>query len=165
MWLLRLFPQYRELEALAEMQAARTEQYDQQQNRVHELIVQNEALSEDVKQLQEANQQLSTDKLLLEDRLESITQDRAQLWETMQECLRGERYAYQTMVNHATQKTGAGTPYPDAHALPASEVRQIQKPGPIGRSSRSLPSEGAARANREFIRNYVETMGPTEAVG
>ena len=156
LWFLRLFSQFRELEALAEMQAARAEEFDREQGRARTLATDNESL-------REANQQLTTEKLLLEDRLESSMQDRDRLWETMQESLRGERYAYQTMVNHATQKTGAGTPYPDAHSLPASEVRKIQTPGPIGRSSRVLPSEMASRATKQFIHDYVERVGPVEA--
>ena len=158
LWLLRLFPQFRELEALAAMQAARVEECEGQQQSIETLTAENESL-------RESNQQLSTEKLLLEDRLESSTQDRDRLWETMQESLRGERYAYQTMVNHAVQKTGAGTPYPDAHSLPASEIRKPQAPGPIGRSARVLPSEMANRASRQFIHDYVERVGPVEAAG
>lgn len=151
LWFLRLFRQFRELESLAVMQSESAEE-----------CARNQA---DIESLREANQQLSTEKLLLEDRLESAIADKDRLWETMQESLRGERYAYQTMVNHATQKTGAGTPYPDAHSLPASEIRKPQAPGPIGRSARVLPSEMAQRQKREFVRNYVDAVGPVEAVG
>ncbi len=164
LWFLRLFSHYRELEALTAMQARTVEECDRNAVRMQELVVDNESLRHDVTSLQESNQDLIHEKSLLEDRLASAIQDKDRLWETTQTALQGERYAYQTMVNHAVQKNGGGIPFGDAHALPPNEVRKVQVPGPIGRSARSLPSEGAMRASNAFVKSYMETLGPDAKV-
>jgi hypothetical protein len=158
-WFLRLFPQYRELDALCQMQVERVQACEALETKVSELLVENESLSQDVKNLQEANQELIGEKLRLEDRLASAIDDKARMWDTMQEALREERFAYQTMVNHAVQPKGFGAPYPEAHTLPAEAVRKPQAPGPVGRSARMLPSEAAFRSSMKFVKNYVERMG------
>lgn len=165
---LRLFGRFREMEALVAMQARNIEECD---GTYKALLAEKDRLAAGLAELRSeidevctANDQLATDKTLLGDRLESAIQDKDRLWETMNQALNGERYAYQTMVNHAVQKTGGGIPYVDAHSLPPSEIRQLQKPGPIGRSSRMLPSEGALRATNSFVREFVETLGPPEKV-
>ena len=159
-WFLRLFPQFRELDALCQMQAVKAEEYDKMEAHVSELLVENESLQQDIRNLQDSNQDMITEKLRLEDRLQSAIEDKQKLWDTMQEALREERYAYQTMVNHSVQKQGFGTPYPEAHTLPVEAVRKPQAPGPIGRSARMLPSEAAFRQSMRFVKDYAERLGP-----
>ncbi len=118
------------------------------------------SLEHDVTSLQESNQDLIHEKSLLEDRLASAIQDKDRIWDSMQTALQGERYALQTMVNHAVQKNGGGVPFGEAHVLPAAEIRKPQTPGPIGRSARVLPSEMAARATSTFVRGWMETLEP-----
>ena len=134
------------------MQAQTVENCDRKES---ELI----SLRHDVSSLQEANQELIHEKSLLQDRLESAISDKDRLWDTMQTSLQAERYAYQTMVNHAVQKNGGGIPYADAHSLTPSEVRKLQTPGAVGRSGRRLPSEAAMRDTQEFVSTYMQTMG------
>lgn len=164
LFLLRLFSQFRELEALCQMQATKAEEFDKMEARVSELITENESLNQDFHNLQDSNQELITEKLRLEDRLQSAIEDKQKLWDTMQEALREERFAYQTMVNHAVQQKGFGVPYPEAHTLPADVVRKPQQPGPVGRSARMLPSEAAFRSSMNFIKSYAERVG-TEPEG
>lgn len=159
-WLLRLFPQFRELDALVQMQAEKVQEFENLEAKTTDLVVENQSLTQDISNLQEANQELVNEKLRLEDRLEAMTTDRDKLWDTMQDAIHGERYAYQTMVNHAVQKNGGGIPFPDSHSLPPAEVRKIQAPGPIGRAARILPSELAARNTSQFVQGYVARMDP-----
>ncbi len=158
LWFLRWFPQFRDLESLAAMQAETAERCSSFQERCS-------SLEHDVDSLREANQELTHEKILLQDRLDSAIQDKDRIWESMQTALQGERYALQTMVNHAVQKNGGGVPFGEAHVLPATEIRKPQAPGGIGRSARALPSEIAQRATNTFVKNYMETLGPTEKVG
>lgn len=154
---LRLFAEFRDLEDLVSMQARNFEASD---GSYKVLSAVNAELRTELEDLREANQNLTTDKLLLQDRLESAIGDKEHLWATTNRAMEGERYAYQTMVNHAIQKNGGGIPFPDAHALPPAEIRKPQLPGPIGRSSRMLPSEMAHRATSQFVREFVESLGP-----
>lgn len=146
LWFLRLFPQFRNLEALALMQAESAEE--------------SRSLVEDLKNLEIAREELIREKVLLEDRLSSALADKDRLWDAMQRAMDGERFALRTMVNHAVAKTGGGTPYQDAHALPASEVRKIQTPGPVGRRGRTLPSELAAKESERFMHEWLEQINP-----
>lgn len=166
LWLLRLFRQFRDLETLAVMQARAAERAEEEQRRLTGRIdsleqsatvsrEETDSLHEDITNLQQTRDQLIAEKVLLEDRLTAALQEKDRLWESTNRALDGERYALHTMVNHATQKNGGGTPYPDAHTLPPSEVRQVQRPGPIGRSARMLPSEIAARETARFIDQFV----------
>ena len=163
-WLLRLFPQFRELDALVQMQAEKVQEFENLEAKTTDLVVENQSLTQDISNLQEANQELVNEKLRLEDRLEAMTTDRDKLWDTMQDAIHGERYAYQTMVNHAVQKNGGGIPFPDSHSLPPAEVRKIQVPGPIGRAARILPSELARRETNRFVSEFVERLDPAFAV-
>jgi hypothetical protein len=149
-----LFREFRDLEERANLLARNLEDSDRKASEGIDL-------KEAMEQLQEETQALSAEKMLLQDRLEAATADRDRLWEMANQALNGERYAYQTMVNHAVQKNGGGIPFGDAHSLPPAEVRKPQTPGPIGRSSRMLPSEGAARRTNQFVREFVETLNPT----
>lgn len=139
LWFLRLFPQFRNLEALALMQAESTEQCES---------------------LTVTRDELIREKLLLEDRLSAAIADKDRLWDAMQQAMDGERYALHTMVNHAVAKAGGGTPYQDAHTLPPSEIRKVQVAGPVGRRGRELPSQIAARESERFLNEYVETINP-----
>lgn len=100
---------------------------------------------------------LQTEKLILQDRLDGALQDRDRVWESFQAALAGERLAYQMQINHAVQKAGGGVPYPDAHSLPSGALPKQQAPGAIGRGSRMLFSESAARHNRQFIEELVSS--------
>jgi hypothetical protein len=162
---LRCFSQYRDLEsdldaAVLKTSAmeARAVEAESQIDIVPELRSEIASLQHDVSSLQEANQALETDKTVLQDRLESAIEEKTRIWATFQESLRGERYALQSMANVSVQKTGGGIPFPDAHSLPPNAVPKPQDAGPIGRSSRMLPSEIQDRNNREFIREYVGSM-------
>lgn len=149
LWFLRLFPQVRDLEMLAQMQAESAEQC--------------RSFAEDVSNLEAARDALIQEKVLLEDRLSAALADKDRLWESMQRALDGERYALRTMVNHAVAKAGGGTPYQDAHTLPPSEVRQVQKAGPIGRSGRVLTSQIAMQESQRFVGELVDRMTQTQA--
>lgn len=176
LYFLRLFPRFRELEAiLTESQAA----YERQSDCYGELVgvraardrMADEAAKLDVERcdlrnqlasaesdldaLRNANEELVTEKTLLEDRIESALGDKDRLWETMQQALSGERYALQTMVNHSTQKAGGGTPFPEANILPAEVVRKPQVGGSVGRRGRILPSQQMAAANRQFVDAFL----------
>lgn len=157
LWFLRLFTQFREIETLCLMQARGAEQ-----ERV-QLVAQIDSLTEDVGNLEIVNRELITEKTLLEDRLTAALMEKTRLWETAERALDGERYALHTMVNHATQKGGGGVPYGDAHTLPASEVRKIQTPGPVGRTARMLPSELAHRETVRFAKEFIDTLKPEQA--
>lgn len=180
-WFLRLFPEYRDLDALIETLSARVEdaegradhaaeaygilkqEVDTLKAEANDLRTEAASLSLDIRNLHEANTEFINEKLRLEDRLSTALDDKQRLWDSMNESLRGERYAYQTMVNHAVQGKGFGVPYPEAHTLPPEAVRKPQEPGPIGRTARMLPSEMAERANRQFVHTYVENLAAAEA--
>lgn len=189
LWFLRRFSQFLELESLSVMQAARIEIVDrdlvvmtadrdkwrhdcvEEGNRRSELRADHRdqvsklenrvrTLETDLGFSRNACEEMSTEKLLLQDRLDSAIQDKEQLWGTMQEALSGERNALRMQINHAVQKAGGGIPYPDSHALPANAAYQPQKPGPIGRTARVLPSEMQSRANHNFMEEWVATVAP-----
>lgn len=171
LWLLRLISVFRELENLCAMQARNLEESEKSReamaNKVEAMAAEFAELQSDrvdLQNLREAHQDLITEKLLLEDRLNSALEDKQRLWDSMQEALNGERNALRTMVNHSVQKNGGGIPFPDAHSLPPSEIRKVQTPGPVGRSQRILPSEITERASRKFVNEYVQTLGPKDAV-
>ncbi len=149
LWFLRLFPQVRDLEALARMQAETAEQC--------------RSLDEDVSNLETARDALIQEKLLLEDRLTAALADKDQLWAAMQNAMDGERYALRTMVNLAVAKAGGGTPYQDAHALPPAEIRKVQVPGPVGRRGRILQSDLARIESDRFVDELIAQA--TEKVG
>jgi hypothetical protein len=163
LWFLRLFPIFRNLEALVQIQAKKAEEFDAVSASLSEARVELESANTDLENLREAHQDLVTEKLLLQDRLESAMADKDNLWSLFNESLGHERYALQTMVNHAVQKTGAGIPFPEAHSLPSSAVKPLQPGGSVGRAARMLPSEAVGRANQAFIRNYYAEPVTTEA--
>ena len=113
-------------------------------------------LESDAASLREANQDLQQEKLRLQDRLEAAIADRNRLWDMTQECLRGERSAYQMHVNQSWQRQGAGIPYPDAPHLPPHSVPREQSLEPVGRQGRLLPSEAIARRTSDFINALVQ---------
>jgi hypothetical protein len=113
------------------------------------------ALEAEAKALREDHARLTTENLVLNDRLDAAGADRNKLWETMLDCQRGERAAYQMHVNQSWQKMGAGTPYPDAPHMQASAVPKEQSREPIGRRGRMLPSEIVEQQRSEFIQNLV----------
>lgn len=153
LWFLRLFPQFRDLEALVNMQAAGAEERHAEYDSLHE----------DIANLEGVKIQLIAEKALLEDRLAGAIADKDRQWDAMQNAIDGERYALRTMVNHATQKAGGGTPYQDAHALPPSEVRKIQTSGPVGRRGRILPSELASKETNRFVGEWIGQLNPQPA--
>jgi hypothetical protein len=114
------------------------------------------ALEQEAKALREDHARLTTDVLLLQDRLDAARDERCKLWEMTQECLRGERSAYQMHVNQSWQRQGAGVPYPDAPHLPPSAVpKQVSAGEAAGRKGRMLPSEAVARRTEEFLTSLV----------
>lgn len=94
----------------------------------------------------------------LKVKLRASNTDRDQLWELVHTAQEGERYALHTQVNHAVQRSGGGIPYADASALPADRVIPLQKPGPIGRRGRILPSERMARQEKKNVEAWAEAM-------
>lgn len=137
-WFLRLFPAFLLLEA--HLVSLRTT-FDQ--------------LSRDLAECRAALADLSTEKLMLQDRLDAALADRDQLWSTMQQALTNERDALRMQVNHAVQKSGGGIPYPDSHSLPATSVRPVQQPGPVGRRGRILASEAGRRQTDMVIEKIT----------
>jgi hypothetical protein len=113
------------------------------------------ALLAEIEALRNEHARLTTENLRLNDRLDALHEDRTRLWELTQECLRGERTAYQMHVNQSWQRIGGGVPYPEAPHLPPQAV---PKPGPsesVGRSGRILPSEAVAQQTNEFIQRML----------
>ena len=98
------------------------------------------------------------ERIRTQDRLDSAIQDREQLWGLVKESLAGERFALQTQVNHANQKTGAGIVYPDAHSLPMHAVPKQQESGPVGRAGRMMPSQAAAQATTRALEEYAASQ-------
>lgn len=141
---LRLFPQYRDLQNLAAMQAESAEE--------------SASLIEDLKNLTAVRDALIQEKVLLEDRLSAALAEKDRLWEAMQQAMGNERYALHTMVNHAVAKNGGGTPFQDAHTLPVAEVRKIQTPGPVGRTGRMLTSQIAMQESQRFVSQLAGQM-------
>lgn len=188
LWFLNLFSQFRDLAAAAQAQACATEAYnaliesqaDKQKalasmheylEHAHsELLVQKEsletdltALNTDLENLQESHDELANEKLLLQDQLESAIADKEKLWAMVEEALGSERNALRTMVNHAVQKASGGIPFPEAHSLPPEAAARPNKPGAVGRAGRMLQSQAVMQRNQEFVREYVESLGPVEA--
>ena len=120
------------------------------------LTPQFQQIEAELKTLRANYQDLTTENLLLQDRLDAAREDRTKMWDTMQECLRGERTAYQMHINQAWQKTGAGAPYPDAPQLPPHMLPKQETHEPIGRR-RVLPSEVVAQKTAEYVRGLVPT--------
>lgn len=89
-----------------------------------------------------------------EQRIDILTRDRDKLWETLQQALQGERYALQSQANVLSQRSGAGVIYPEAHKIDSPVISQ--EGGPVGRSSRILPSQRAEQVRQDAIRQMVE---------
>lgn len=99
-------------------------------------------------------------RILAEDRLNSAIQDRDKLWDLVQESLRGERFALQTQVNHANQKTGGGIVYEEAHFLPPNVLPKPQEGGPIGRRGRSTLSQAESEMTAIAVEEYAKLRNP-----
>jgi hypothetical protein len=160
-WLLNLFPFYRDEKARllarnVELQVRIGKQEDANQGL-------REALSEVQGQLVSAREAFRVEeqaRILAEDRVQSAIQDRDRLWDLVKESLAGERFALQTQVNHANQKTGGGVVYENAHALPTSAVPKPQEGGPVGRRGRMMPSQMAAEMQRVNLEEYLKAHQP-----
>jgi hypothetical protein len=159
---LRLFPHFRELEALAEMRLRQTDETEQMcvraEARIGELAAENCGLVDDLTACRLSHAELTTEKLLLQDRLDSAIADKDHLWAMVKESMNGERYALKSQVNHAIQRSSGGIPYPEAHSMPENAVPQVQEPGPVGRRARELPSQAVARHDRQMIEEMVGRM-------
>lgn len=152
LWFLRLFRTFRELDALAQMQAAKAEQFDSQVIVIDEKNGECQSLRADLDNIQAANDGLISDKAVLQDRVDSLMEENGRVWNLLQEALSNERNALRMQLNFEVQRHGGGVPYPEAHSLPANAVRPVQPAGTIGRAARMLPSEAIARHDRQFIR-------------
>jgi hypothetical protein len=124
--LLRLIPQFRELENSA-------------QNAENEAANLREALSE-------ANRQ----NLMLQDRLDSALADKARSWDSMQTAINNERFAYQSGLNVAHGLLGWGATYPGAHELPAAKVPKPLMTEGIGQ--RMTPSQAVRKQAETNLR-------------
>lgn len=175
LWFLRLFPQFKELEARAQALAARIEKSDSAieaeeektnawRQKTRDAEVQTHSLSLDIDSLREANQELMHEKALLQDRLASAIDDKDRLWTLTQEALTSERGALRMQVNHAIQRSGGGIPYPDVHSLPQNSVPRPQEPGVIGRHARRLPSEDIAIQTAQNIRTFLDKREASQQV-
>lgn len=163
LWFLSLFKPFRELEALAQMQAEKAEQFDAQTTMLEERGARCISLGIDLDNLRDENDRLASDKAVLQDRVDSLMEENGRVWNLLQEALANERSALRMQLNFEVQRHGGGIPYPEAHSLPPSAVRPVQKPGTIGRSARMLPSEAIARHDRAFIeRLYAPEIVDTE---
>lgn len=176
LWLLRLFRTFTDMEALAQTQARQAEARDGRLRELDNLAQKRQIdcalfeaernnLRHDLDACREALEELSTEKLLLQDRLDSAIADKDNLWAAMTEALNNERDAYRMTVNHAVQKSGGGIPFPDSHSLPPNLIREPQKPGPVGRRGRLLPSEVASRQTRRYVEAlHVANIDADESV-
>ena len=107
-------------------------------------------------QLRETAAALTTDKLRLQDQLIAAQEDRARLWDLVEDCLQGERTAYQMHVNMSIQKQGGGVPYPEAPHLPPNAVPPVGQQDSAGRKGRILPSEVLASRTHDFLENWLQ---------
>ena len=166
LWLLRLFPQFRDLESLVQVQAETIEKSESsvradlayRDKEIQAVTAERDSFRTDLVFCRQANQDLTVEKLRLQDRLDSALSDKDHLWGIMQEALDNERYAMRMQVNFAVQPTGAGTPYPDAPSLPAHRIPKPQEGGPIGRSGRQFPSAVMFQQERDNLRQYAESV-------
>jgi hypothetical protein len=154
-WLLKLFPQYRDLAALSEAQARNCQNMSLELEEVTTTLRSTES---DLAAAREANESLTAENVRLQDRLDAAIEDKKELWDLVHTSLDGERFALHTQVNHAVQRAMGSPPYPDANILPTERLAKIQPGGPIGRRSRILPSEAMARQERENYRQWAEAM-------
>lgn len=123
------------------------------------LFAQYRALEDELETLRAQHARVSQDNILLQDRLDAAREDRDRLWTITQQCLEGERTAYQAHINQAWQRHGGGIPYPDAPHLPASAVPKEQSTEPIGRRGRVLASEAVQQKTSEFIESLARSVG------
>lgn len=123
------------------------------------LFAQYRALEDELETLRAQHARVSQDNILLQDRLDAAREDRERLWTVTQQCLEGERTAYQAHINQAWQRHGGGIPYPDAPHLPASAVPKEQSTEPIGRRGRVLASEAVQQKTSEFIESLARSVG------
>lgn len=123
------------------------------------LFAQYRALEDELETLRAQHARVSQDNILLQDRLDAAREDRERLWTVTQQCLEGERIAYQAHINQAWQRHGGGIPYPDAPHLPASAVPKEQSTEPIGRRGRVLASEAVQQKTSEFIESLARSVG------
>lgn len=123
------------------------------------LFAQYRALEDELETLRAQHARVSQDNYLLQDRLDAAREDRDRLWTITQQCLEGERTAYQAHINQAWQRHGGGIPYPDAPHLPASAVPKEQSTEPIGRRGRVLASEAVQQKTSEFIESLARSVG------
>lgn len=128
LWFLRLFPQFRALEAVEhdEVELANT------RNTVTELQHENDKLT---------------------DRVDTLLEDRKALWGSFQESLRAERASYQLSVNSAVQRSGGGIPYPDAPHLAQQQVPQPGESTSLGRQSRISISDRVNSATSQYLQS------------
>jgi hypothetical protein len=129
--LLRLFPQFRALEADRDAQVV--------------------ALRES---LQEENQRA----LLLQDRLDSAQESVARLWGMVDDAQKRAYRAMEMQVNFATQQRFGITPYPEAAQLPPSMEPDLDADHTVRR--RMMPSEAIAAQTRRLRDQVVERLMP-----
>lgn len=124
------------------------------------------ALNGDLTSARQEIEDLLTEKRILEDRLTTALVDHDRMWEALQDALGNERFALRTQINHLTQRSGAGTPYQDAHRIPDSAVARPQEPGPIGRRGRVLPSQLARQQSIANIKRMSRAADdlPAESI-
>jgi predicted RNase H-like nuclease (RuvC/YqgF family) len=103
------------------------------------------------------------DHIRTRDRLDASLEDRRKLWNMFEQSIAGERSSYQMQINMEYQSKGRGLPYPEAHSIPENMIPRVQPGGPAGRAARELPSQQAARAQREALIMLAEDMRPESA--
>ena len=120
--LLRLFNQFRALEADRDVQ---------------------------VLELREALQEESQRAMLLQDRLDAAQESVSRLWAMVDAAQNRAYRAMETQVNYATQMRFGVTPYPDASHLPPSLEPDLDADPIVSR--RMVPSGMVADAKRRLI--------------
>lgn len=167
---LRLFPQFRALEAERDILASSRADHDRavaraldlearDDSRIQRIMAldseKDEALRER-DELRAALQQESTDKLILQDRLNAAEESVSRLWGMVQDSQNKAYEALKLQVNFATQQKFGITPYPEATHLPPSMEPDLDANMTIPR--RMTPSEAVAAQTRRLREQIVERL-------
>jgi hypothetical protein len=172
---LRLFPQFRALEAERDSAESRLVAENRAVARVIELETRDEsrllqmAAARDERdeairerdELRAALQEENQRALLLQDRLDAMQETVSRLW-GMTESAQNRAYrAMEMQVNYATQQKFGVTPYPDASHLPPSAEADLDSDHVVRR--RMAPSELIANQTRKLRDDVLERLNKKTA--
>lgn len=154
-WLLRLIPQYRQLEDQYFEKIKEAANWMDESLRVASAL---DAIQHDEVELENtrrtvAELQHENDKLT--DRVDALLEDRKQLWTSFQESLRSERASYQLGINSAVQRMNGGIPYPEAPHLAAQTATQPGESISVGRPGHISISDRVNAASSQYLQSKL----------